>query len=429
MYEYRIKFLALYKNIAFDVKSPIKESIEEFLEDLFIIFAKESTDGRKVVECYQRNTVELRKQIDLFNEKYKSLMPALNAVPSFFRKLKEDEHFFFLPGNAAEAVDSFKLSNMLRAAEEGKEFEVVESQMTELFGELRKLYQIKVYGDDRITIGEQDKSKRVCRFCQKGIPDVSFASKAHAISEALGNKTIVLLEECDSCNSHFSKTIEPDLVECLSLFRTVYDIKGKGGSKAFTGHNFKLKKEEELTLSVYNEDDRPEEFKLPYIVKLEVEAVTLQNIYKCFCKFFLSVIDSEYLQDFDKTIEWINGTREINKLPKIAEMISYHAFTTQPKIITYIRKSNDDQVPFAVGEFQFTCKIFVFIVPLARKDNREFIDQNNYDKFWQTFKHYNKTVGWKFLDYSNSQAKPLTISLNFNLKEKRDSDSAITPPA
>ena len=38
------------------------------------------------------------------------------------------------------------------------------------------------------------------RFCGQQVPIVSFNNTAHAISESLGNKSVICREECDNCN-------------------------------------------------------------------------------------------------------------------------------------------------------------------------------------------------------------------------------------
>ena len=62
-------------------------------------------------------------------------------------------------------------------------------------------YQIDVFDDKNGNIGEPQKNKRCCLFCGKMEPEASFTQKAHAISESLGNKSIVQNEECDECNN------------------------------------------------------------------------------------------------------------------------------------------------------------------------------------------------------------------------------------
>ena len=42
-------------------------------------------------------------------------------------------------------------------------------------------------------------------------PAVSFRQEAHAIPEALGNKTLFVSYECDRCNNSFGRGIENDL--------------------------------------------------------------------------------------------------------------------------------------------------------------------------------------------------------------------------
>ena len=86
-------------------------------------------------------------------------------------------------------------------------------------------------GSSRITtyIGNRDGEKRVCRFCHQAVPDTLFKHKSHAISEALGYKSVICNEECDECNERFSRTIEPDVVNMNSFLLSLYGVSGKKG--------------------------------------------------------------------------------------------------------------------------------------------------------------------------------------------------------
>jgi hypothetical protein len=421
MYKYTITFLALNDTISFDINSPNREDVEEFVKELLFIFARVDEENEKiVVESFQQNNPDTITKITAFVDKFKSKMPPINAVSAFFRKLKTDEHFYFLPNLKLETNDNLKLYDHLRAIDEGKDVEEIQRQTSDLFGDLLTKYTIAAFGHKRVYIGERDKTKRVCRFCNNERKPTEYESEAHAISEALGNKTVILYEECDKCNNHFSRTIEPDIIQYLSLFRTFFDVKGKGGSKKFKGVNFELKNEENVMLSFHSIEDRPEEFSMPYKVKLEgKEPLAVQNIYKSLCKYFLSVIDPSQLSNFTETIKWINGEKEVERLPLVGEMISYHSFSKQPKLVTYIRKTDDKSIPFAVGEFHFTCKIFVFIVPFASND-KDFLDKTDFDHYWETFQHFKKSKGWAFMDYSNNVKKKFILNLSFNKDDKSD---------
>ncbi|MBV8095742.1 MAG: hypothetical protein JO110_21445, partial [Acetobacteraceae bacterium] len=59
------------------------------------------------------------------------------------------------------------------------------------------------------TLG--DKHDRVCRFCGEHEPKVTFKDRAHAIPEALGNKSLFTNYECDICNHAFGEGIEKHL--------------------------------------------------------------------------------------------------------------------------------------------------------------------------------------------------------------------------
>jgi len=422
MYYYTIAFLALNDTISFDINSPNRDEVEEFVKELLFIFVRVDEENEKIViESFQQNNPDTINKITAFVDKFKSKMPRINTISPFFRKLKADEHFYFLPNLNLETNDNLKIYAHLRAIDEGKDVEEIQKQTSELFGDLLIKYTIAAFGHKRVYIGVRDKSKRICRFCNNERKPTEYESEAHAISEALGNKTVILNEECDKCNNHFSRTIEPDLIQYLSLFRTFFDVKGKGGSKKFKGDNFELTNEENLMLSFNSIEDRPEVFSMPYKIKLEVkEPLAVQNIYKSLCKYFLSVIDSGQLSHFTETIKWINGDKEVERLPLIGEMISYYSFSKQPKLETYLRKTEDKSIPFAVGVFYFTCKIFVFIIPFVSNDDKDFLDQTDFDHFWKTFQHFKNSNGWAFRDYSNNVKKKFILNLSFNKDDKKD---------
>jgi hypothetical protein len=422
MYSFKIKFIILNDTIAFEIKSENRLIVEEFVNDLLSIFVVISDDNKPTINSLQEYSDCIDKDLTGFVDKYKEKLPQLNAVSAFFRKIEYGAKFIFLPNIEMELAESIKLRDYLRALEEGKSYEDLEDKTMDLFGNLMSKYFIGVAGVRRVSIGERYKDKRLCRFCQNKSTSTTFNNKAHAISEALGNKTVVLFDECDTCNKRFSETIEPDIIQYLAIFRTIYKVKGKGGEKVFKGKNFNMRYDGSVNLNFYSLDDRPKEPEKEYKLKLTSEQpIVSQNIYKSLCKFFLSIIDKKYLSHFKRTIDWINGNLEVDRLPYIAEMISYHSFSVQPKLTYYIRKIEDKNIPFAVGEFYFTCKVFTFIIPLTNQDEKDFIDKNDYDVFWKTFQHFDKSKGWVFNDYSNKNPREFSINLNFELKNENGS--------
>lgn len=142
----------------------------------------------------------------------------------------------------------------------------------------------------RQYIGETDKSNRKCRFCGQQVPIVSFNNTAHAISESLGNKSIICREECDNCNERFSRTIEPDIANMLSSLLTIYSIHGKNGIRTTAGKNFKLSLNEATksdtnvgTITIQLQQKFPENIEVFFKEQLSLDASTLkyipQNVY------------------------------------------------------------------------------------------------------------------------------------------------------
>lgn len=232
-------------------------------------------------------------------------------------------------------------------------------------------YNIKGWGQDsNHYIGEVDKSKRVCRFCGKSIPDISFSKKAHAISESLGNRTIICNEECDSCNEKFS-IIEQELFNHIGLFYFINGIKGKKGIRTDFGKSLKRDKNSGAFVIKTNrsapsiEEVENEGFKFDIIE--DNLTFTPQNIYKCLCKFALSVIDSKYLSKLSKTIKWVISDDYITDLPPI--WICDSNTNTSPLIAIYTRNYDEKT---SLLEFVIRLNLhsieFIYTFPYVRED-------------------------------------------------------------
>ena len=68
---------------------------------------------------------------------------------------------------------------------------------------------------------------RRCRFCGRGKPVVRFRKLAHAVSDFLGNQSIISMNECDECNTFFGEGCEDHLSKVTMLLRTHADIPRK----------------------------------------------------------------------------------------------------------------------------------------------------------------------------------------------------------
>lgn len=143
--------------------------------------------------------------------------------------------------------------------------------------------------------------------------------KAHAISESLGNKGLICREECDDCNQRFNQTIEQDVTRFFQFFLILNGVKGKNGSPTLQGNGISITNNpssrstlgrDTLVLKVKTMPDTRDIQEITKFVSDQFSFSNVkyvpQNIYKCFCKYVLSLLDNKYLQYFKETINWIN---------------------------------------------------------------------------------------------------------------------------
>lgn len=415
MKNFRITFLALSRTTEMEIKS--ENDISPILNDLLMAFAKKTDcENKKInIDSLQQNTEEFRAKINSVIQKYKAFEPKIQQINTYFKDLKDNEYFFIFPNDTIHKQQSFHLFNYLSALQKGEDFEKMTKEMDDLFGVLMDSYEMFAFNENtKNKIGELDKSKRVCRYCNKRSPEVSFRKVAHSISEALGNKKIITNDECDACNEKFGKGIENDLILYLNLYRVFFGIRGKKGIPKFKGKKFEIENNKTIKIKQILSD---EEINYPNRDDLQIrleatEKITTQNIYKTLSKYALGVIDRTQIINFRDTIEWINGIKSIDNLPKVAILTSYDFLSAHPKIMVYLRKNEDNKLPYAVAEFRFTYLTFVYIIPNSNKDTTDFTQDNNFEYFWNFFKHYSSIQDRSFQKMNDNTPKPFVMNLN-----------------
>ncbi|EPJ3803465.1 HNH endonuclease [Morganella morganii] len=175
-----------------------------------------------------------------------------------------------------------------------------------------------------------------CRFCGRAEPDVTFKTIAHAVPEFLGNKQLILKNECDSCNKFFSENLENHLDKYTKHYRTASQVKGK---KKIPSHTSKDKK---TRFDIYS-GDKPTTIcsrENSSLTKLDVKNKTLTYIfevephipaavYKCLVKIGISIIPECEVANFKHTIQWINNPNHSRHFLKPLTLLS--SFIPGPK--------------------------------------------------------------------------------------------------
>ena len=230
----------------------------------------------------------------------------------------------------------------------------------------------------RATLG--DRENRVCRFCGLSEPNASFRTKAHAIPEFLGNKSLLTNYECDSCNQHFGTGIENDLASWTKPSRTLSRIRGKRGVPTIkelgAGKGWRIEYDSAFRVTQYESDpiaEMDEEQKC-VTFKLKRDPYTPVAVLKAFVKIGLTVIPESELGKFRDTIEWIR-CRDHSR-PFVQSFPILHTFQPGPMrndltvLMLMRRKPDVSEAPFAFFVIGFGNDVFQVFLPCPEEDRQ-----------------------------------------------------------
>jgi hypothetical protein len=420
-----ILFYMLKGSPAIEINTPDGD-IAPFVYELFTKFDHETdlNDLSIFLKRIQRNTEPMRISVQELIDKYSDKTPAVHQLNKIFKLLDENEYFMIIVNHRPNYEEMYKnYSVLMKLNFPNFDIEKNLNEGIELFKDIWDNYTIHITRENsRMIVGEKERQKRICRFCGNSISTgAKFKMEAHAISEGIGNKTVILAEECDSCNEYFGKTIERDLLTYLSLYRTLFGILNKDNKiPTIKGKNFEYKNLGNRNISLQIIDDGtntfPDDQSTPpnnLILKYN-EKIIKQNIYKVLVKYALSVIDSSMLSKFKNTVLWLREKDNFkSNLPKIGVLASYEMFKDKPLLSVYIRKTENKNTPYAVAELHFTFLTFVYIIPLFSDDEKEFTSNDEYEHFWKFFKHYDLIKDFKFESFTDSIDREVQFVLNF----------------
>lgn len=390
----------------------------EFLK-IFNHNLDENNQELEISRIQKKSEIMIAK-LNLFIEQH-SKIPALHKMKARINQLADGEYFIFLFNNSdLTEEEKSKIFFEVEELNGGTSAKEKYKDLRNHFAQVLDNFNIRTVDEQKKTkLGEPNKDLRKCRFCFRGKSDgATFFSLAHAISEALGNKTIIQYEECDECNSYFEKNVEKHLIQYLDIYRTFFGIKNKENKiPTLKGENFEYRKLDETTIIIKQQLRDAEDNYDPDIsegIPLKFHGkINEQNIYKSLVKFAIGIIEPNDLQRFKKTIEWLRGNDYVNKLPKVGVLADYRLYTEHPKIVVYVRKNESINFPYAIGEFHFTFFTFIFVIPIFEENEKDFTDENDYDSIWSVFKHFNISGNMVYEDFSNCTEKTFQINLKF----------------
>ena len=291
----------------------------------------------------------------------KNTYPQTFKFMQFMENIPINKKFIVVQGNV---IEDSSLNNYVDINK--KIHEINNIQFPINGGKIADFYTIYCWGENEIYIGEPDRKKRVCRFCGNTSPKVTFKQKAHAISDSLGNKLLYCNEECDSCNAKFS-FIEHEFFNLHHILYSLYQKKGKNGLTNIKDKSIEIDNKNTKGILIKNETDIISADNIDgHKFEISVQSLkhSYQNIYKCLCKFAISLIDKKHLVRLSETIQWIVSDNIATELPTIwRKPCQIH---DQPIIGIYVKKdATEKELP------EFIVKLFIidieylFILPFV----------------------------------------------------------------
>lgn len=234
-------------------------------------------------------------------------------------------------------------------------------------GEFKLVLARSVGVGHHIRIG----SKGKCRFCDQDETTTSFRNASHAIPEFLGNRQLLLNSECDACNLHFSREVEPHLDNYTAPFRTVAGVRKKaGGTPKHKDKNIASlqfhPKDNNLLISLIHDGVLTVDEETQLVSwRVERRPFSPRAAYKALCKIAISVIENEeWLPIFKPTIDWLNrlDPSDLKLIPSIVieALIPGYKFVGCHYRIYY---RNTDKFPHALFWIGFGNHTLQIIIP------------------------------------------------------------------
>jgi hypothetical protein len=378
-------------------------------------------------------TEELKLKVKNYVSHYKDKFPHLNKFNKNISDLSNGEKFLIITALPTQTKDILDIELFLEAInnEDDEEkikdfFQNKKSIIVDLFSEQIKNYNLFIPRNDlRAVIGNKDKKKRVCRFCDGTVEKGSkFQKVAHAIPEALGNKNIILADECDICNEFFGDNIEPHLIEYLNFHRVTVGIKGKEGYPKIKYKNGMAYHDGESVIVISNDiiDDSNGNLEITLMSNSKFIAV---NFYKALCKIALSVIDENELKYLTKTLKWVKNKNEFScKLPYIGMLVNNNGYSPVPEISILTKNDKSIQSPHVVGQFKLGSYLYVFILPFSDKDDLEFTDDKEMRVFFDMFPQYLPKHGWSYINFDSQEEIELKSRIKMENKPPHEDEKS-----
>ena len=205
---------------------------------------------------------------------------------------------------------------------------------------------------------------RVCRFCKKSKPEVTFKKRAHLIPQFLGNRYLLSSFECDNCNKLFGDLYENDFVNFLGPIRSFpFYTSSKNNKTPIYKETVVVEDKKVTKISIQTSDEKSVQifYEHPFndsvILDKEKKEISIHTLrkpyiplyaYKLLLKIAVSLISDDQIESLKHTIQFLLDNSKNDKLKDFplcnVYMHSIYSKPMYPNPIAILLKKKESHV-------------------------------------------------------------------------------------
>jgi hypothetical protein len=277
---------------------------------------------------------------------------------------------------------------------------------------------------------------KVCRFCKKSYPDVTFNNVPHIVPELFGKNKTSSNFECDKCNSSFQK-FESDTSTMVQHYLTINRIKTKNGIPNFQSIKSNGKRSTTLKGSSnelnINFDTNLSDFEYDYenntlTINLRTRKFSPFSVYKVFLKMGIALLAESELEENIHYLDLLNSNEPVNNGMQFWTTFRYMLKTKYhliPKVNLYKAKSiiiDNKELPEYTILINFANIIYQFFLPISSKNIEEHQYSNTLHlELFPTFAFEDitriKSVEMYYMDLNETRKVSITDTIKFHYQK------------
>lgn len=229
-----------------------------------------------------------------------------------------------------------------------------------------------------------------CRFCDNVKASTEkFSNDSHAIPQFLGNRQLILLDECDDCNTFFSNTLEDHLDKYTKPYRVFAAIRGAKKVPKYKSKDGKSRvvSESDTTIHLHSPRDGgiiATESNNSQKLQFDIEPHIPAAVYKALVKIGISLVrDERELPAFSATIQWLKDSNHSHSFIQPLQLLMTFIPGYRPQrsvAACLLRCKQVGTAPYAVLVLSFGNWVYQVYIPSHLEATKEQTLQ--YDTYW-----------------------------------------------